>query len=193
MKTNSCWSAVVLTALFTGVLFSTALSSAPVPGPEDYKKLQNEVNNAVATPTLLANPQTVQIPAGQNAASTKVSWNIGTGRSIIVLRVKVNGGAETDLQTLPSIPGPGFTSKPEGSLAVTVKVGTNVFSLNQAGKTLATVTVTGKALAVIPDKGAPAANASAEAEESSSSNTEDQHRKHKKKGKHHHHHDDDEN
>lgn len=197
MKTNNYWSAIVSTVLITGVLLGTALPSSALPGPDDYKKLADEVKNATVTPTLTASAQTVQIPAGQNEASTQVSWNIGTGRPIIVLRVRVNGGAETDLQTLPSVPGPGFVSQPKGSFTVSVKPGTNVFSLNQAGQTLATVTVTGRALSSAPAKpntSNPAATPSAEADDSSSNDSDDQHGKHKKnkkKNKHHHHHDDD--
>lgn len=177
------WSAIISTVLITEVFFGATMSWA-LPGPEDYKKTAEDVKKATVTPTLVAMP-TVQIPAGQDEASTRVSWNIGTGRSIIVLRANVNGGGETDLQSLPSVPGPGFVSQPKGSLTVPVKPGKNVFSLNQAGQTLASVTVTGRA---------SAATANTEAAESSSNDTDDRHgkhKKHKKKKKHRHHHDDD--
>ena len=49
MKTNHYWSAIVATVLITEVLFSTAVYS--LPGPDDYKKLQDEVNKAAAKPT----------------------------------------------------------------------------------------------------------------------------------------------
>lgn len=147
-------------------------SSGPVrpPGP-DWKKLQDEVNKASATqsgnakpaeagatPTLVANPQTVQIPAGQNVASTTVSWSIGTGRPIIVLRVKDEDGVSTDLKTLPSVPGPGFVSQPTGSVTVPVKPGKNVFSLSQSGKRLAMVTVTGMSPSANPGNGTGGSN-----------------------------------
>src|SRR4051812_4199948 len=194
MKTKTS----LITGLIVALLFRTAWS---LPGPDDYKKLQEEVKNATVTPTFWASAQTLQIPAGQNATTDRVFWNVGSGRPIIVLRVNVNGGGETDLATLPTVSGPGsINSRPTGDLVVTVKAGTNIFSLYQGGQRLASVTVTGKTSSPTTEKtntSNPAATPSAEAEESSSSNdTDDQHGKHKKNKKNkkkHHHHDDDEN
>src|SRR4051812_168952 len=52
MKTNNYPSPILSAVLITGVLFSTALSSSALPGPDDYKKTADEVAAASkVTPT----------------------------------------------------------------------------------------------------------------------------------------------
>ena len=163
---------------------ASAPTRAELPGPADYKKTADDVKTATVTPTLRG-PKTVQIPAGENTATTNLIWNVGTGRSIIGLIQYGNGGEVINSTTLPTVAGSASITQPTGTIAVKVNPGTNVFSLRQHRQTLASVTVIGKGPT-------PAASAS-EGGEYSSDDTQNRHGKHKKNKKQHkhHHHDDD--
>ena len=62
MKTNNYWSAIISTGLIAGLLFAAALPSAALPGPDDWKNLQNEVNKAAAASEANPTPRPVSTP-----------------------------------------------------------------------------------------------------------------------------------
>jgi hypothetical protein len=168
----------LLTGLTTGLLFAAALPSAALPGPDDYKKVTDDVKKAVATPT----PRGV-VPGPDDYKKLKDAVD--------------KAAASSKAGALPAAPAPDDVNK-----AVNAAKGNPDLSSKSNASSTSTQT-TNNAPYTFYDRYTPgsqkpnststsgAQSSSVETHESSWSDMQGQHKKNKKNKKKHHHDDQD--
>lgn len=135
MKTKTSLIACLTSALLFGTALTVAAIDFPVPDTSGLQK-QFDVAQAqkdAANATITANPTTVQIPDSPDiAGSTTLTWKAGNGPSKVQIKRKGDSGIESNAA---------INQASSGSAKVTVRPGTNVFTLIFLNAPVATVTV----------------------------------------------------